>query len=137
MKVHQHVDDTTQRMWHIDEQRLIRDAVPSAIAMLDEIERLGLTLSPKTTIVPKGPVADAIADAISKRGVTVSISNGGTDIGVECADNKRAHHAVLNSRIAKTRRRAKRAGALVKHDKTCLVLGRTRIKPAQEYRGTF
>ena len=33
MKVHQHVDDTTQRMWHINNDRLMRDAIPAAIPM--------------------------------------------------------------------------------------------------------
>ena len=102
--------------------------------MGDEVRKLKLKLSDKSTIVPENRTTIAVAKKLNEANIPMRTAKTCDDVGIQMGAGKRRQGKSQNKRIrVKTKRRSARTKALVKKNRQALKLVMTGVAPQQSY----
>ncbi len=130
-----HVDDLSHVV-ALDDHGASAVAKGLTIGMMvaEGIKELDLRLSDKSVLLPaSSPTAQAVVKGLREAGVGIRAAAVGEDVGIAATAGTRRVASTLDARIARGKRRAERVGYLCKKVKGAAKLGKTGVRPQQEY----
>jgi hypothetical protein len=131
--LYQHVDDMTNLVKPESEGQLAITAIRYAMAFKEQTDKLKLTISNKTMVVPDNEHTQKIARVLNRAGIPMKTAAKGVDIGVDTSSGTVRTTAKQAERVREGKRRANRAETLAKVDHRAKLLGLTNINPAQAH----
>ena len=131
--LYQHVDDMTNMIAPLNDSRLAITAIEYAIEFKRQSDKLKLTISDKSTIIPDNEVTRKISRVLNRASIPVKVAECGVDIGVDSSSGTRRTTKKQGERVKEGKRRAARSSILVKYDPRAKTAALTNIDKAQVY----
>ena len=129
----QHVDDMSNLAVASTNRKLVEDVVSYAKEFKEWTDRLKLTISPKTMIVPKTEITQQISRICVRMGIPMAVSASGVDIGVDTSAAATRRTKKQSERIDTGKGRSKRVNTLARRNNQARRLGVTSVKLSQVY----
>lgn len=131
--LYQHVDDVSNLVQPDSEHQLAITAIEYAMGSKEKADRLHLTISDKTTVIPNNDTTRQICRVASRAGIPMRVAGSGVDTGFDSSSAASRTTAKQKERLREGGRRAGRAELVAKVDERAKILAMTSVGPVQVY----